>query len=783
VSSTEPHAEPNLNTNREARTRKCEPRVLGLSLRPLAVLLCLLACPLASSAQEREPASAAVIVAVRIPSSVSLRIDGSLDESIWQAATAATGFRQREPDNGLPATERTDVRVLYDDNRVIVGATLFDSDPAGVLGNQMQRDQSFDADDRFIVTLDTFHDGRTGYIFQTNPLGASSDGLVSASSNSSDDSQRVFGGAVNRSRDGIWTVRVRRTADGWSVEMEVPFRTINFDPGLTSWGINFQRTIRRKAEEAVWTGHLRNEGVANMSNAGQLDGLSGMSQGIGLDIKPYVVGHLSRAPGRGAAGHVGSGDIGIDLLYNVTPALRAVLSVNTDFAETEVDERQVNLTQFPLFFEEKRDFFLQGATYFDFAREIGNQVTPFFSRRIGLDADRRPQPIDVGTKLSGQAGAFDVGVLHVRTRTTPAQPGADFTVARVRRRIGQESYAGVLYTRRDEQLAGAPVLQTIGFDSALRTSRFPGRKTIEWSNWFLHTTNPVDTGAPSEARSAQEGQNIGRGSRLAFPNDPFYFDFSYRELQDNYNPSVGFVQRRGIRRYNPEVGYTFRFGNHPWLQSLQVEIDWDFLYDMDNQRVAETNQLKPVTIVFADGSEFAYEVHPTYERLLRDFEISDGVTLPAGRAYEFTRHEISGSLSDRYPVSVGVELTRGTFFSGTNEEYQVNASVRPAAGIALEFEGQRNILRLAEGDFMTTLVRMTANTQVSPGLSLVNDIQYDDVTRSLGWQMRFRWIQRPGNDLFVVYTQNWQEFDRPEGRSFQTLDGRAATKVVWTLRL
>ena len=738
------------------------------SLLP-AGLAGLLAC--APHAWAQEPTLAPTIAAARIPAATPLRIDGILDEPIWQTAGAATGFRQREPDNGLPATERTDVRVLYDDNRLIVGAALHDSDPGSILGNQMQRDQSFGADDRFIVTLDTFRDGRSGYLFQTNPLGALLDGLVSASSNSNDDSQRVFGGAVNQSWDGIWTVRVRRGADGWSLEMEIPFSTLNFDPALTSWGINFHRTIRRKAEETVWTGYLRNQGVANMSNAGRLDGLRGMSQGLGLDIKPYIVGNLSRAPGRGAPGQLATGDVGIDVLYNVTPALRATLSVNTDFAETEVDDRQVNLTQFPLFFEEKRDFFLQGANYFDFAREIGDSVRPFFSRRIGL-ADGLPQPIDFGAKLTGQAGQFDVGALQVRTRDTAVQAGADFSVLRVRRRIGQESYAGMLYTRRGDRLAGAPSLQTAGIDSVLRTSRFLGRKTIEWSNWFLWTSSALDTGG-----------NIGRGSRLAFPNDPFYFDFSYRELQEHYDPAVGFLQRRGIRRYNPEVGYTWRFGAHPWLQSLQVEIDWDVLYDMDNRRVVETKQLKPLTVVFADGSEFVYEVHPTYERLERDFEISDGVTLPAGASYNFTRHEIGGSMSDRYPVSVGAEMTRGTFFSGSNDEYQIDISVRPRAGLSLVFEGQRNVLRLAEGDFATTVVRATANTQVSPWLSLENNLQYDDVSRSLGWQMRFRWIQRPGNDLFFVYTQNWQEFDRTEGRSFRTLDGRAAAKIVYTLRM
>jgi hypothetical protein len=737
-------------------------------LLAFSILLALTSAATAQNGARESP----ILSAMRLPDGASIRLDGALDEPAWRSAPVATGFRQRDPDNGAPASERTDVRVLYDSTRLLVGAMLHDTDPAGVLGNQMQRDQSFGSDDRFIVTLDTFLDGRGGYLFQTNPLGALYDGLISSSSDSNNDSQRDVGAAVNRSWDGIWTVRVQRTEAGWSVELEVPFRTLNFNPELSEWGINFQRTIRRKAEEAVWTGYLRNEGVANMSTAGRLRGLTGLSQGVGLDVKPYLLGNLSRAPGRGATGQTAAGDVGVDVLYNVTPALRATLSVNTDFAETEVDQRQVNLTQFPLFFEEKRDFFLQGATYFDFAREIGNQVTPFFSRRIGLDAGGVPQPIDFGAKLTGQSGAFDIGVLQVRTRSNAVREGADFTTARVRRRFGQESFAGVLYTRRADHVDGAPVRQTLGLDTVLRTSRFLGRKTVEWSNWFLHTTNPLDTGG-----------NVGRGSRLAFPNDPFYFDFSYRELQDNYDPAVGFLQRRGIRRYNPEIGYTFRWRDHPLVRSLQVELDWDFLYDMQHQRVAETWQWKPLTLVFADGSQFAYEVHPTYEQLVRDFEISEGVTLPTGRAYEFTRHEIEGSMSDRYPIAVGGGATLGSFFSGTNNEYQLDVRVRPRPGLSLAFEGQHNVLRLAEGDFTTTVVRATANTQFSPWVSLQNNLQYDDVSRSLGWQMRFRWIQRPGNDVFFVYTQNWQDFDTPEGRRFRTLDGRAAGKLVYTLRL
>jgi hypothetical protein len=728
-----------------------------------------------AASQTTEPRRA--LAAVRIPAGTTVRIDGVLDEDVWRTAQPAAEFTQRDPDNGAPASERTEVRVLFDSGRLIVGATLFDSEPDRLLGNQMQRDQSFSADDRFIVALDTFADGRSGYVFQTNPAGAQADALIVPTTDTNNTGVVDFGAGLNVSWDGIWIGRVRRTAQGWTAEMEIPLRTINFDPNLEAWGINFHRTIRRKAEEVVWSGHLRNEGVAHMSSAGRLDGLSGLSQGIGLDLKPYAVGNLSAAPGRGREGHVATGDAGVDVFYSLTPALRANVSVNTDFAETEVDARQVNLTRFPLFFQEKREFFLQGASYFDFAREIGTNVTPFFSRRIGLDADGVPQPIDVGAKMTGQVGALDVGLLQVRTRDTGSQIGSDFTVARARRRVGRESYVGALYTRRTDRAVGAPDLHTAGADVAVRTSTFLGDRTVEWSGWYLYTTNPFDT-----------GNNIGRGSRVAFPNDPFYFDVSYRELQDNYAPAVGFVQRNGFRRYNPEVGYTWRFRNHPWLRSIQQEVDWQWFHDMDNHLLTQNVATRPLTVVFRDGSTLAYELEPSYERLTEDFEISAGVILPAGGIYKFTRHQLEASMADRYRVAVGGVTTWGDFFSGTLKDYGVNLRVRPRPGIAAQLEVQRSTIDLAEGSFDTNLVRLTANTQFSPWLSLVNNIQYDDVSDALGWQMRFRWIQRPGNDVFFVYTHNWRESvgaavsGGPEARRFATLDKRAAAKISYTLR-
>ena len=273
---------------------------MSLRFRGVAAgVLCVIAAGAAEAQVREAPAGARVVSAVRIPDGELVRLDGVLDEAVWRTAVPAEGFVQREPDNGAPATQPTEVRVLYDATRIIFGATLQDDEPERILGNQMQRDQSFSADDRFIVTVDTFLDGRSGYIFETNPLGALADGLLSASTNSNDESRQDVGAAVNRSWDGIWMARVRRGPDGWVAEIEVPFRTLNFDPGLTTWGVNFQRTVRRKAEESVWTGYQRNEGVGNMSNAGRLQGLIGISQGVGLDVKPYAVGNLTSEPGRG----------------------------------------------------------------------------------------------------------------------------------------------------------------------------------------------------------------------------------------------------------------------------------------------------------------------------------------------------------------------------------------------------------------------------------------------------------------------------------------------------
>ena len=290
--------------------------------------------------------------------------------------------------------------------------------------------------------------------------------------------------------------------------------------GQRRWGINFQRTVRRKNEESVWSGHARNQGLLRMTNAGRLTGLTGMSQGAGLDIKPHAVGSLTTAPGRGRPATIGDGDVGVDIFYSLTPALRANFTVNTDFAETEVDQRRVNLTRFPLFFPEKREFFLEGSGFFDFAREPGNQVEPFFSRRIGLDASFNPQKIDFGLKLTGQLKGQDIGLLQVRTGRDDEDPSIsseDFTVLRVRRRLLTQSYFGGLYTRRAARAdGGAPDLHTAGADFNVGTSSFRGSQNLEMSGFWLWNDQPAwDRPEPHLRHPAELSQRRLERARLA----------------------------------------------------------------------------------------------------------------------------------------------------------------------------------------------------------------------------------------------------------------------------
>jgi hypothetical protein len=706
--------------------------------------------------------------AVRMDAGESITLDGRLDEDVWLRAAPATNFIQRDPVNGQPATEQTEVRIVYNADKLYMGVTCFDSEPEKWMGVQLLRDGGLPADDKIQWTIDTFLDGRTGYFFEMNPLGSMADALQGA-----DDSS-------NRQWDGIWNARAHRSEIGWTLEIEIPFRTLNFNPDSDTWGINFQRTVARKNEESLWMGWPRNQGLRRMSNAGLLTGIRNVTQGHGLDIKPYLLGTLESFPGRGNSRINIDRAAGVDFFYSVTPGLRANLTVNTDFAQAEVDQRQVNLTRFSLLFPEKRDFFLDGALFLDFAsggtsdrdirREGGSDLLPFFSRRIGLDARGMPQRINFGGKLTGQLGEHDIGVLQVQTGEDDEAPGEDFTVMRIKRRMLQQSYVGALYTLRHVRAAGSDNRQTIGVDFRLATSNFRGSQNLQTSGYFLHGINPLST-----------GKNSAFGAELSYPNDPFEANFEYMEIQDNYDAAVGYTRRTGFRKFQPRIGFGPRPRQHPWIRRFNFVGDLDWRLDSNTSQTL-TRELDVTVFQLETHPQDEFQIHviPTYEQLEQTFPIAPGVTLPAGRHYSFTRYSVQAETSRRRLFSLLPSVEWGDFYSGQRLRLNMSVDIRARAGVLLSLAHEWNRVSLAEGQFYTRLYRFISETQFNPFISLVNNVQYETQSAVLGWQARLRWIIQPGNDLYFVYIHNWQ--DDPLSRRIYTLDRRATSKISYTHR-
>ncbi len=704
------------------------------------------------------------MTALRIGDAEKIVLDGRLDEPAWSRAVPAASFMQQDPNNGKPATEQTEVRIIYNRDTLYMGVTCFDSEPDKWLGYQRRRDEFLQADDRFMWNIDTYNNQLSGYYFEMNPSGLMGDALRGA-------------GFQNRQWDGIWNGKVRRSEIGWTLEVEIPFRTLNFDPTAEAWGINFQRTVRRKNEESLWTGWARNQGLNRLSSAGLLTGLHDISQGHGLDVKPYLVGNSESFPGRGDTRVKTTGNYGVDLFYSPTPRLRTNLTLRTDFAQTEVDQRLTNLTRFPQFFPEKRDFFLDGSTFFDFqsTAQGGNSLLPYFTRRIGLDANGNPQKIDIGGKLAGQFGSNDVGVLYVRTGREEKDHvlkalGEDFFVLRAKHRMFRQSYAGMLYTGRNTRDSDAAGQHTRGADFLLATSSFRRSQNLSVGGFFVNTANPAHT-----------GKSNAFGLTVEYPNDPWSSNFLYREIQDNYNAAVGFTPRRGFRWLAPGVQYTARPRDSRWIRTIQFGASANVLLDTaDNGLLNRDMDLTLINVATHSQDSFQVRVLPTYEQLESNFKISPGITLPVGSDYSYTRYRLQVSTAQRRVIAFSPTLELGSFYDGTRTRVAAELNVRLRPGVIIYTSGEWNSVHLAKGRFQTRLFRVVPELQFSPWIAWVNNIQYDTQSAVIGWQSRFRWILTPGNDFYLVYTHNW--LDDPLQHRIYTLDRRAASKILYTHR-
>jgi len=707
------------------------------------------------------------ITAIKIDRS-EIILDGRIDEPFWQKIEASGGFLMQEPVEGGEPTERTEIRIAYDENNLYISAICYDSDPDGIKAFQKKRDVSLSTDDRFMWILDTFLDGRNAYFFEINPAGLIGDGLLTTGQ----------GITLNKDWDGIWRPWTHIGDFGWSTEIRIPFRTVNFDPSSDTWGLNFQRTIRRKNEELLWTGHERNLGIFRPQNAGRLTGLEGLSQGLGLEVVPYGKLGRSRVERDDESGFDRDTNIdgGFDVNYNITSGLKASFTLNTDFAETEVDTRQVNLSRFPLFFPEKRDFFLEGTNIYQFAPRSG--VTPYFSRSIGLE-EGNPIPINYGGRIVGRLGRFEIAALQVRTSAQDTIHAEDFSVIRLKRNFFKESSLGVVYTRRhtkdgDELYEPVQDRHTFGADLGLNTSTFLTNKNLQFQAFYVmhNAFSPMDDATSVSDRSS-------RGIRFNFPNQPWSGSVSYREFGEAFDPAVGFNPRNAFRRVEPRFTYSPLIEKSKVIRELTWELSFEHLMSLDWNKLTQNARFTPIGLRFETGDEVSYQFIRNFELLTEDFDIlGDGsIVIPVG---EYTNwiHSFEIETANYRRVTYEIEINWGGFWSGTSTSYENSIVLRPFPGINLTAEYIRTNVDLKDGDFSTNLYRFIGNFDFTPFISFSSNIQFDDLSKKLGLNNRFRYTITPGSDIFLVYNHNWiEDIDR-----FRTTSNTGVVKATFTHR-
>lgn len=676
-----------------------------------------------------------------------ITIDGTLDEAAWQQTHVIDTFQQREPDEGAPASERTEVRVLYSRSRLYIGVLCFDSQPEEIVTSRYDRDADLAPDDRVTLLFDTFLDRRNAFVFQVNSAGARFDQIIT------DEGQDK-----NPDWNGIWYARTRRSAQGWTAEIAIPFQTLSLTPGQTEWGFNVQRIIKRRTEEAVWAGYRQNLDFFRVSEAGRLRGLEHIEQDVGLDVSPFITTAVKR--------NATVFKPGLDAFYNLTPSLTLSLTANTDFAETEVDESQVNLSRFPLFFPEKRQFFLEDAGNFSVNDLTPNSgplvIIPFFSRRIGIADDGKQVDLLGGAKLSGRIGKYQVGMLNVQTEQRRPIPDENFSIIRVKRDVGEKSSIGFIATRRDPARGVATGL--MGGDFRYSTSRFLGEKNFSFSGFFLKSYIPGTK------------KNLAWGNQINLPNDTWTIFGTYREVQKEFDATMGFVPRKGIRRFGWYLEAAPRPGR--WgTRQIACAFDGNYFTDPDTNQLLTRNVNFPCDWRLDSGDSLNIRTIETFERLLEPFTVSDGVVIPPG-GYTFRRHRIIFRSADKRPVAVRLSYEWGDFYTGKRDEWQASVDFRPGPALFLRAEYQQNDVRLPEGNFAIRLIRLRLNLALNPDLSWANFTQYDTVSEVLGMNSRLRWIVEPGNEVFLVYNHNW----RGSGGDLRPILREGRIKVRYTYR-
>jgi len=662
-------------------------------------------------------------------------IDGVLDDAIWQEATVIDDLHQYQPvDQGAPS-ERSVFYIAYSERFLYVAARLYDSDPSGISARQLVQGQNLGFDDGIEFILDTFNNGRGGYQFQTNPNGIRREGVYDNPQN------------LNRDWKGIWQVESRIDAEGWTTEIAIPFNTLNFDPSVEEWGFTIARTIARKQEEIAWSSFNRS---INPTTTGLITGIRDIRQGMGLDIIPSIATAANKNYVTGVSGT--RVDPSLDVFYKITPNLTGAITFNTDFSATEVDNRQVNLTRFSLFFPEKRDFFLQDVDIFSFGGRGGGgnnfdnntNGIPFYSRRVGLSRGGEPLDINAGVKLTGRVGVWNVGALAVQQGDSLGLEGQQVFVGRATANVLSESNVGVIFTSGDPTSIVDNSLA--GVDFRYQNTRFSDRYTMRGNAFYQQSDTTGRTG---------DSKAYGVSMQMGTEGNGYGGNVGYDYFGEDYYPGLGFANRVGVETVRAVGRRRQFFRDNPVLRLVNTFSRFEQARRLDTGEMqSETIFFRPFQISTHLGSQFGMGGSRQREGLERDFQISPGVVIPAG-VYTWWESNADIQLSNQRAFAPGIQVNFGDFYNGKRKRVNYSMEWRPDEHLFLSMGYDYQDINLPVGDFKVKLVSANVNYAFNSKWSWINLVQYENRSNSVGINSRLRWNPQAGEDLFIVVNYNF----------------------------
>lgn len=708
------------------------------------VMVCFINIHASAIAQTSEPDT---LVAHLIQDPVQL--DGRLTEPVWQEAMHISNFTQRELNVGEPATERTEVAILYTSKTLYIGFWAYDSEPDKLVAREMKRDFDFDLEDNFEVIIDTYNDDRNGFLFVINPNGARADVQVI----NNGESENIYW-------NGVWDARTTITSEGWFAEIEIPFSTLKFRTNIHEqvWGINFERNIRRKREQLLWQGWSRDSELELINRAGTLVGLDRILNKDFVEVKPYAI--AGREFGQGIRENIVNG--GGDINYLITPTLRMNLTFNTDFAQVEADQQQINLTRFPLFFPERREFFLEGQDYFDMG--MGSRIIPFYSRRIGLAEDRSTVPIIAGARLLGKTKNTTLGAMSIQTAGRDSIPTTHYSVFSWRQDILEQSTVGILSANKYEN---GRLHSTTGAYGLYSTSKLFRGKNLNVGGAFTQNFNSDSFDNRAQAHRIY----------LNYPNDKVEFDMAWQRSANTFNPEVGFLLRNNFQEIYVELEYKPRPKKAlRWIRQFSFKgLDMNyFMYDDTKELQSFFYEIRPLGFETRSGEFFEFNVQWRAEGLREPFEITDGVVIPSGE-YWYNRLEVQAASFEGRIWSVGTRINWGQFFTGNSTESSYEFSWRTSQYVKLSANYEKNWIDLPEGSFDTDLVGSRVEYAVNPNLFGSLFSQWNSADEEAILNFRLQWIPIIGADFFFIVNQ---VYDTSDG-SWKLERTTAVGKLIW----